>query len=279
MTIITWSKYKNIVQSTILQCRPKIVKIDWNQVRKRLSSLLQIPEEKLINRCKALRKKYYYYKDRSRSRFKRSASENDVEDEHEIVLNSEDFVSTRLQEDFLPCSSIDEPTENNSESKKRRKTLHFRQLSQDRLRIDRVKELYEAVCLKAKEEDIEFEYLIGFLLKRHKGELSHVVGDKIINSIDQKKNLFLEKDATETKCKVTTTVALAIYSSCLFGRQTYSNFRKILNINGLTIFPSWYSLRQEQKTLTPEVRDLPEPYQGKYFSLQDAVTFTYSNNN
>ena len=127
--------------------------------------------------------------------------------------------------------------------------------------IRRTDEIFNIVSEYANDEDLEIHRVLGLLLTRCEKKLHRDIGNKLwLNDFDEK------------ICPIENT--LALYTDCGLGRATYRNQRKLLAVSGFPIFPSWDKLRNEQKHVTPEVKNLPEPHIGVYYELLPAVRLT-----
>ena len=123
-----------------------------------------------------------------------------------------------------------------------------------------LKPLKDAITETANEHDVTYECLLGHLLSLSRKQDISEVG----------KAIYMERDCSQIPIDTT----LAIYSDCMLGRHTYTKTRKMLRAYSVNILPAWRILRDAQKSLTPEIRQLPSEYDGLYFSMTDAIRVT-----
>ena len=129
---------------------------------------------------------------------------------------------------------------------------------------NRTDDLWKEVQKLARDEEIAESRVLGLLLTR-------CTDKKGIRDIG--KELWAsDKSITDPKLSVAT--ALAVYTDCQLGKQTYTNLKRVLKSGGYNILPAWKHLRQDQHDMTPEISNLPQPHVGVYFKLLPALSLT-----
>ena len=113
------------------------------------------------------------------------------------------------------------------------------------------------------EEEVTVDRLLGLLLSRSQTKRIRGIGKQVWN---EKYN--------DDNNKVPVEVAATVYTDGQFGRNTYTQMRKILGASGHNIFPAWRNIREFQRTLTPKTHTIPEPNRGIYFELKESCNIT-----
>ena len=153
----------------------------------------------------------------------------------------------------------------NSSSNKSSNISHrkvFDELSRKQ-QLERTKDIWSRLKLKAEEEEIEIVRLLGFLLTRCSSERETQIG----------KNIFEKKDVN-LNSTIPVITALTIYSDCQLGRETYTKQRRLLAAVGHPIFPAWRNLRNLQEEITPPIQYLSSPNHGVYFPFLKSLEMT-----
>ena len=115
----------------------------------------------------------------------------------------------------------------------------------------------------AEKENISYEQLLGLLLSYSRIQNLSEIGTQVWN-----------KSISTAPSKVPVPTTLAIYNDCMLGRKTYTNMRKMLRATNCNAYAAWHIIREEQRKITPTIKILPEPHNGVYFTLTDAVAMT-----
>ena len=146
---------------------------------------------------------------------------------------------------------------------KSRKRKSLEELSSQKQLKNRTNEMWEQVQLLAEEENVTESRILGLLLTRCSEKESRDIGKDLweSKSIDDRKKLPID-------------TALAIYTDCRLGRETYTSLKRVLKEGGYNILPAWHHLREKQNEVTPAITNLPEPHVGVYFKLIPALTIT-----
>lgn len=156
---------------------------------------------------------------------------------------------------------LDEVVNNNNDSMSFRK--RFDDLSRKQ-QLERTKDIWSRLKIKAEEEEIEITCLLGFLLTRCTSEKESQIG----------KHIFEKKDVDRKDTIIPTITALTIYSDCNLGRETYTKQRRLLAAVGHPIFPAWRKLRTLQQEITPLIKYLSSPNHGVYFPFLQSLEMT-----
>lgn len=183
-------------------------------------------------------------RDIARYQLKQYKSKKGKSDSEQVAIDSCNFTSSRPEPPVKKRKSLDELTSRKQIS--RRVQLVFDQLKQ-----------------YAEEEDIEVHRILGLLLTFSRQKAVSDIGESLWNN----------KTVNNPK-QVPVDTALTIYNDCSLGRLTYTNMRKIAAASSFKVFPPWHHLRGKQKTITPAIHMLPNPYVGVYIDLKDAVEMT-----
>ena len=171
-------------------------------------------------------------------------------------------VSTTSPAESLASTSTKRTSSSTTQSEsKKAKSLHDIN-SREYLR-QKLKPFHDTILQKAKDVNITYEELLGVLLSFSRKKSIAEIGEEIWNSN--------EPSATN---QVPIDTTLAIYSDCMLGKQTYTNMRKMLRANNCNAYAAWHVIREEQKKITPQIKTLPDPHIGVYFTMKDAVHMT-----
>ena len=139
---------------------------------------------------------------------------------------------------------------------------NFKDLGQKQ-QIRRLNVIKNLLMSSARDEGLTCDEVLGFLLKCYGNS-------KIAKSYSD--NLFQSSLSDKTKLSITT--ALAVYLDCNLGRSTYNKQRKLLSVNGFDIFPSWHSINEYQKNITPPIHHFKAPLEGVRFDFLQAFEMT-----
>lgn len=145
--------------------------------------------------------------------------------------------------------------------KKFRKSLDNLNRTQENRRTELI---WSEVNAVAEEENVDPSVVLGLLLTRCNDHKLKALGRKIIDG---------ESVDPEVK-EIPLITALTIYCDCNLGKDTYTKQRRLLKSIGCPIFPSWQKVRNLQASITPEIQNLPPPYQGIYFPFLKALEIT-----